>query len=201
MKINNKSSIILLSLTFYFLINLSGYSQKEPNSNIKFQISIRNISKASENSLEFDLFLLNLDKNTPLELALFQAGIRVNPEIYNGGNITASIVTGSSELIEAQQPQIVIFSQSENTIKLPSRLMKTPHSTPGSGPRGSIISSKESGTRICRIKLDNTQAFKKTKEIFSFSFDKLPYCTSVYQYVNGMNTPMRCNADNCIVKP
>ena len=191
------TSIVVLSLLCYAF---NGYAQLAPSSMSDFRLSIENVAMTTDNSLEFDLFLLDTEPATPFELALIQVGILVNPEIYNGGTIKASIVEGSSQLIEVQRPINILFVQEANIIKLPSKTLKPLLKDAPAGPRGTIISTKAPGTRICRIKLTNTAAFAKAPANLSFNLTKIPYPTSVSQYIAGVNTPLPCNTSNCIVK-
>src|SRR5690606_32426037 len=60
---------------------------------VSFQTTLQNVVQTSDHTLEFDLYLLNNDDVYPIELASYQAGITLNPDIYAGGILTASIVT------------------------------------------------------------------------------------------------------------
>jgi hypothetical protein len=196
-----KPALIQCSVLLFILIFAnSGYSQLTPASSSGFRLSIENVALTTDKTLEFELYLLDTEPATPFELALIQVGILVNPELYNGGIIKATLVEGKSELLDVQQPMNVLFVQDVNIIKLPSRTLKPVAKDAPAGQRGSIISSKVPGTRICKIMLSNSVAFSKTPAKLSFNFSKIPYPTSVSQYIKGVNTPQECNATNCVVK-
>ena len=190
---------IVLILSLLIFVN-NGFSQVNPSSSSNFRLFIENIAMTNDNTLEFDLYLLNTEPATPFELALLQVGVLVNPEIYNGGTLKASIVEGSSQLIEAQQPLNILFAQDANIIKLPSRTLKPLAKDAPAGHRGTIISDKAPGTHICKIRLVNSVAFSKAPANLTFNLAKTPYPTSVSQYLSGVNTPLPCNTTNCIVK-
>ncbi|MBK7029631.1 MAG: hypothetical protein IPH45_10640 [Bacteroidales bacterium] len=197
-----KNSLVigLLMLAFVITTNKS-FSQSNKVIDPAFNLTIQQIILTSDKTLEFDLYLKNLDKKQPFELALLQACILINPAFYEGGEITVSLVEGKSDLNETQKPQAVIFSKETHAIKLPSRTLK-PYSknTGDDKPRGTIISDKGQGTFVCRIKISNTIAFTKAPVNLAFNFSKQPYPTMISRYIEYMNTPLICNEQNCIVK-
>ena len=195
---NVKISIHLLALLLV-VIFLSNNLNAQTGAGNAFKFSIQNITHKTDNIIEFDLYLLNLSSGNPFELALLQAGILVNPEIYNGGQVKATIIEGSSQLNEGQQPTNTLFAQNANIIKLPSRTLKPLVKDAPATKRGSTISTKEPGSRICTLRLTNTVAFSKAPLNLKFNFERAPYPTSVSQYIAGVNTPLICNPTNCVV--
>jgi hypothetical protein len=165
-----------------------------------FRLSIETIKMVNDQTMEFDLKIYSTDAGKPFELALLQAGILVNPAFYEGGKLTAAIVSGSSQLDEQQKPQSIVFVNESNIIKLPSRTLKPLPKDAKPEKRGTIISTDPAGTRICTIRLTNTVAFAKAPANLAFNFAKLPYTTSVSRYIDGINTPLVCNEKNCVVK-
>ncbi|MFZ4705981.1 MAG: hypothetical protein ACOYMF_08230 [Bacteroidales bacterium] len=192
------SKAIIFALLLIFTTRGSN-AQYAPSVQSDFTLSIANDVQISDRCLEFDLFLLNKDVNSPFKLALAQAGILINPAIYNGGVVTASLVQDSSQLVDLQKPLNIIFLQPTNIIKLPARLIRTEAGKPNS-ERGSVISTRAPGTRICKIRLTNTVPFAKVSPDLTFSFDKIPYPTLVCAYIQNTNTPLTCNASNCFSK-
>ncbi len=171
------------------LMMLTGY---EVNGQISdFQYTIANDIQINDKVMEFDLFILDSDPGDPFELSSIQAGILVNSGIYNGGTISLSIVSGTSQLNSSQQPTSVIWTQSQNAIKL------TPKLPPGAGS-GTIISQTAPGTRVCRLRITNTVAFTTSSTAnLTFNFTTSPYPTKVSQYISGTNTDLACNSVNC----
>lgn len=167
-----------------------------------FNYTIADDVQVSDRIIEFDLYLLDTNTNEPFELAAIQAGIIVNSEIYNGGTISVSIVSGSSQLNASQQPASILWVQATNAIKL------TPKSPPGVGS-GTIISQTAPGTRICRIRITNSIAFTiNSTANLTFNFTTSPYPTKVSQYISGSNNVLVCNsintfsnANNLVVNP
>lgn len=156
-----------------------------------FTFTIANDVQTSDRTYEFDLYLLDTDAAQTFELSTVQAGILVNPAIYNGGTITVSIVPASSQLVAAQQPTSVIWTLAQNAIKL------TPNSPPPVG-QGTILSQTGQGTRVCRLRITNSVAFAtNTHANLAFNFTTSPYPTRVSQIIGGINTQLTCNATNC----
>jgi len=191
-------NILLKSIkTLAFLVvvlsalQLNAQRRFTPLATSDFNLTLQNDVQTADNVLEFDLYLLDTDALQPFEMAAVQAGILVNPGIYNGGTITISIVPASSGLSNpAQAPTSVVWSQVQNTIKL------TPRPAPGAGS-GSVISTSGFGTRICRLRITNTVAFTASSQAnLTFNFTTSPYPTKVSQYIAGTNTVLVCNASN-----
>jgi hypothetical protein len=179
-----KACLYLLVITAFIGVK----AQNAPNDVFSYNYTIQNDAVTSNNILEFDLYLLDLDAVQPFEEATVQAGILVNPAIYNGGTITATIVAGSSQLNASQQPTSVTFTQSANVIKLASK------APPGIG-NGTIISTVAPGTRVCRIRLTNSVPFTACSQAnLAFNFLNLPYPTKVSIYTGGLNTPCPIDA-------
>jgi hypothetical protein len=156
----------------------------------EFLYTMANDVQTSDYTFEFDLLLLDNDPSQPFELATIQGGIYVNPAIYNGGTITASIVPGTSTLYASQQPTSVTFTQSANIIKLASK------APPGTGS-GTIVSTNPAApNRVCRLKLTNSNAWATAQPNLTFNFNNTPYATKLSQYLAGINTPCTLNTTN-----
>ena len=156
-----------------------------------FSYTIANDVQTSDRTMEFDLLILDTEASTSFELGSIQAGIMVDPSIYNGGTMTASIVPGTSMLNPSQQPASILFSQSQNCIKL------APKAPPGIG-NGTILSTDPlAPTRVCRIRISNTLPFAQAQPNLAFSFNSIPYPTKVSQYIGGLNTALITNSINC----
>ncbi len=154
-----------------------------------FLYTMANDVQTSDKTLEFDLYILDPSPATAFELASMQAGILVNSAIYNGGTLTVSILSGTSELNANQQPTSISFVQTQNCIKI------APKSPPGAG-NGTIIGTTGQGTRVCRLKITNTVAFPQVQANLAFNFTTSPYPTKVFQYVNGSNVSLACSSAN-----
>lgn len=166
------------------------YGPTSPTGLSDIVYTMQNDEQVSDRILEFDLYLQDADANEPFELAIIQAGITLNPNIYNGGTVSISILAGTSQLVAAQQPTSVVWSQAQNCIKL------TPRSGPGAG-NGTIISTTAPGTRICRLRITNSEAFTANSTAdLTFSFTTVPYPTKVFQYIGGVNTQVTSNSTN-----
>jgi len=190
----NKKNFNLNSMTLLLVLlmgSLSIYAQgtKGLPADPDFHYYIANESRTSANQIEFDLLLLNTNPSLVFELGSVQAGILINPAIYNGGVVTASVVKGSSTLNPSQVPGVITFVQRKNCIKI------APKSPPGIGS-GTIVSSDPSNpTKVCRVRLTNTQSWASGNTDLRFNFTSKPYPTKISRYVaeTGLNTPMQVN--------
>jgi predicted deacylase len=144
----------------------------------EYNYTIANDVQTSDKTLEFDLYLLDTQPSVPLELSIIQAGILVNNAIAGSGTITASIISGSSELVTAQQPTVITWATGT-----PNACIKiAPKAGPGCGT-GTIISTTGLGTRICRVRITNSIPFAAgTQANMAFNFTLVPYATRVFQY-------------------
>ena len=150
-----------------------------------YQCTIRNDSLLDARIYEFDIYLQNTDAVNIFELATFQAGILVNSSIVNGGTITPTIVSGSSELVLAQRPISISFAS--NCIRL------APRGGPGLGG-GTIIPRTSPGIRVARIRLTNTVDFGQARPDFAFNYTATPYNTVVGAY--DQTTALNVNITN-----
>ena len=183
----------MLFLITVFATNTNAVNRRfVPMAATDFNYTIENEVQVSDKILEFDLYLLNVNLTTPFEMSQIQAGILVNPAILNGGTITATLISGLSQLpVTSQQPTSITFAS--NAVKIAS---KTP---PGAGS-GSIIGTTAPGTRICRVRLTNTNSFAAGSAAnLTFNYTTSPYATKVFQYIAGINTELTCSNSNCFV--
>jgi hypothetical protein len=184
---------ILVIRTFLLIILMLAFNRLNAQEN-DIIYTIANDVQVASNQLEFDLLLFDPDPSGNYEVATVQAGVLVDPAIYNGGTITCAIIPGTSHLNPTQQPTSVTFTQSSNAIKLASKPL------PGCGG-GTIISMDPNNrTRICRLRLSNTVAFTSCQPAnLTFSFTTSPYPTRVsfYQASDCANIASPVSASNC----
>ena len=182
---------IFFILVMVSVIQANAQRRYSPLASSDFILTLENDVQTAANILEFDVYLLDTDATEAFELGTVQAGILVNPAIYGGGTITMSIVAGSSQLVTAQQPTSVVWSQVQNAIKL------TPRPGPGSGS-ATIISTVGQGTRVCRLRVTNSVSFAANSQAnLILNFTTSPYPTKVSQYIAGINTPLVTSVANC----
>jgi len=181
--------LLSIILTFFAVNAQARYAPIDVSS---VNYTITNVTLVSDRVLEFDLYLKNTDASQPFELSIIQAGILVNSEIINGGNVTAMVVKGFSDLVGPQQPTIALFVKGPTTsiIKLAAKI--------GPGPgNGTIIKTTDQGTRICRLRITNSVPFAKARPNLTFSFNSVPYATKVFQYVGRVSTQITTSSSNC----
>lgn len=191
--------LITMNAVFPALANSSDNKKMgmpfRPVQSSEFHYTIANDLQTSDKKLEFDLYLLDIDPSVYFELSGVQSAILVNSAIINGGVLTASVVPGTSELVDLQVPNAITYeSGSPNgCIKIASRI------PPGCG-NGSIIGTTGLGTRVCRVRLTNTVPFTAGSTAnLTFNFTISPYPTKVFQYTGTpcLGVELACDASNC----
>jgi hypothetical protein len=145
--------------------------------------SLRNDSLLSPNIYEFDIYIQNTDNSNLFELSVFQASVSINNSAKNGGVITPTIISGSSQLTSSQIPTSVLFNNTLNSIQL------APKSPPGF-TYGTNIGTSSPGLRICRIRLTNSLNFGLVRPNLTFLFTGASYRTIIgaYNQQTGLNT-------------
>ncbi|MDD4968321.1 MAG: hypothetical protein PHT07_02715, partial [Paludibacter sp.] len=189
-----RSITILLFVIAIFHQSAVGqkFAPLSPNAISDYNYTIANDVQVTDRVLEFDLFVLDTDPTQPFEMAAIQAGITVDPAIYNGGTITVAILPGTSQFTNtAQYPSSISFVQAQNIIRIAAK------PAPGTG-FGSIISTTAPGTRVCRLSITNTVPFTvNSRANLTFNFTTIPYPTKIAQYVANLNTVLVSDASNC----
>ncbi|MBK6965960.1 MAG: hypothetical protein IPH20_19025, partial [Bacteroidales bacterium] len=159
----------------------------------EFLLSIRNVTQTALNAYEFDIYLLDVDASTPLQLATIQEGITFNTGILNGAPQTIGMTTIiSSELPSNMQPNGANTATS-GLIKIAGR------AAPGAG-NGYIVSTVAPGTLIARVRMTNAVPFtaNSTPDLaFTPSTALIPsYATRVAKYEGTVNTQMPVTPGN-----
>ncbi len=163
-------ALLLLSL-------VTGLNAQNP----EYLCELRNDIQVDARTLEFDVYLLRTGA-TPFEYASMQFGININPGARNGGVITVSLISGTSELNATQIPNSSRFSFDNPT----NCIIMTGTPPPGAG-YGTIISNTGFGTRVGRIRLVNSADFGSVRPDLAWSYDIANgYETKINAYVDGM---------------
>ncbi|MDQ3019935.1 MAG: T9SS type A sorting domain-containing protein [Bacteroidota bacterium] len=112
----------------------------------QYKVSLQNINPTSSNTLEFDVYLQHTNSNnSKLEYLAGQYLINFNPGIANGGELKYILI--DSELPESFQPRnAAVF---ENQLRLSMNRISSKQNLP-------VISDKEYGTMIARMKLETS---------------------------------------------
>ena len=161
-----------------------------------YDMYITNQSKVDSKTYQFDVYVLRTGSNA-LEMAAIQLGIGIDTSITNGGSLTFSFVSGSSELVAAQVPQTFIVGTAFYTVNgvVYRCLNQTVRTGPGAG-NGTVLSATKTGctspgTRIGTYRLSNTRDFKSAssaKHILNTTAGAQRTVCAVTCYVNGINT-------------
>lgn len=149
-----------------------------------YYCDIRNESFVASNVFEFDVYLTRTG-STPLELACFNAGIKLNSSFVNGGSVSTEIVDGS-DLVPAQVPTNIAYDAPTNCIEIAPQ--KPPRDYATGITSGTIISDAE-GTKVCRVRLTNSSDFGADPANYTWSMALTPYRTVVSAFLAG-GTPL-----------
>ncbi|MFM9055749.1 MAG: SprB repeat-containing protein, partial [Bacteroidota bacterium] len=154
------------------------------------KLVITNDAQVSPTEYQFDVYLISAGAG-PFELAGHQYGFNYNASIKNGGTLTASWVTGSSQLGNPAQLQSTL-----NTTNNASQIRIASPSPPGTGNGSSIavgtVSPLSGGTRVGRLRMINTVPFAVLAPNVTISVNTAPTSTrtGVNAYVNSTNLPL-----------
>ena len=74
-----------------------------PLSSTDYLLQVLNLTQPTDNTIEFDVYLLDTEPSQALQLASVQLGFLLNSGIYSGGTVTAAISNTGSGLLASQQ--------------------------------------------------------------------------------------------------
>ena len=158
-----------------------------------YSITVQNLTQPTNNTLEFDVFLLDKEPSQSFELATIQIGFLINSGI-TGGTLSAAISNTGSGLLPSQQftatPTLVVGPTGYLTQTLVRLAGRTP---PGAGS-GTTISTTGNGTLVTHFTLTSTFPWTPNSTpdlIFTSSAAINPlYATRVSEYIGTTNTAL-----------
>jgi len=173
-------SRLLLTWCLCALFGMGSYAQTS------VQVVMTNDAQISPTEYQFDIILISTGSST-FQLSGHQYGINYNSGIKNGGTITASWVSGSTQLTNAAQ-----LPSSINTTSNASQIRIAAPPAPGAG-NGSIIATG-AGSRVGRLKIVNTVPFATAQPNLGFGFtaNATSTRTSISWY-NGTTNTIFCS--------
>jgi len=163
-----------------------------------FELSVRNVTHPTQNTLEFDLYLLDTDGLQPFDFASLQMGLLLNSSIYGVGTLTVSYSNAGSDLDGDQQfvgSVDVVGSLTGYPGRTLIRLMPNsiPPVPPGAGS-GTVISSTGDGTLLAHFTITSSVSFTPNTRpdmIFCASSALSPlFPTVLTSYINGNATAL-----------
>ena len=172
---------VLLALMF-LLVTSVAFSQT-------CEVSLRNDSLIDANNLIVDIYV----KATSGDFYLSNSQFRINytSAIKGTGTLSGTIVPGYSDLSNASQVPITVTFFS-------AYFRVFGGSLPASQTAGSVISSTGIGTRICRVKLNNTVAFPALQ--MNNLVSQTNPSKTIVMYAGVGNTSNQIPDANCIMK-
>jgi hypothetical protein len=154
------------------------------SANPTYTCTLTNDVKTASNVYEFDIYLLRTG-TTPFELVQFQGGVIFNNAIKNGGTLTVSYVSGSSDasLVTSGQVNSSFDAATPGVIKIAPKL-------PAGGPgTGAVISAVAPGTKIGRLRLTNSVVFASFTPNIKFSNNPtVIYAIKIFANLAGNST-------------
>ncbi len=169
----------------------------------RYNFYVTNEVQISPRIYQFDIYLLRTGAN-PLEVASYQFALSFDTTIAVGGSITASYVSGSSEMVAGQVPTSLTTINA--LYKYPNapgdttyyKFMSQAARSPVGPGNGTIISAVKNGcsspgTKIGTYRLTSTVDFRinsRCRHIFNPSNNGASgrVTTTVTSYVNGSST-------------
>jgi len=186
-----KSSLSLSKSLFAGVFMLASVAATNPGKaqTPSFSCYIANEVQVSPTVYQFDIYLLKTG-GADFEYASGQYGITVNPDVANGGNLTATVIQGSSLLEKPVQA-----NTTAQLLAVTSIFNIAAKAPPGTG-NGSKITDvnggcSSPGTKVATFKITNTVPFapnSKMNHTFNFTSGAGKTATKVHAYVNGINT-------------
>lgn len=180
---------IILSKSLWVMLIILIF--KGVSAQVSYTVQLRNPFQPTTKTFEFDVYVSNTGP-VAIEYANIQCGVVVNPNIKNGGTITAGMVKPDNTIVTSNgtgtgilsdfdflhQPSTITFTAAQNCIKMSG---KTP--SPGTFiPIGAEY-------RVAKIRLTNTVDFTaNTTPNMTFNFTSSPYLSAMQAYVGGLNT-------------
>jgi len=170
-QMTQKTSLLKYVISLMLIMLGFGLQAQNPT----YDMYITNQSQVDSKTYQFDVYVLRTGSNA-LEMSGIQFGIGIDTSITNGGTLSFSFVSGSSELVAAQVPQTFTVGGAFYSVNgvVYRCLNQTARSFPGIG-NGTVISATKTscsspGTRIGTYRLVNTRDFKSAssaKHIFN----------------------------------
>jgi hypothetical protein len=140
---------------------------------------LANDVQTAPNVYEFDVFLLRTG-TVALELGGFQIGLTYDTSALNGGTLTATWVTGTTD------PIFQTYEQLPNPAQYSSGIIRVASFQPPGRGKGTIIPNVTPGARIGRLRLTNSAPFRSTPLSANWVFSK--YQSKMSAYIAGTNT-------------
>ncbi|HEX2967503.1 MAG TPA: T9SS type A sorting domain-containing protein [Bacteroidales bacterium] len=164
-----------------------------PLSSADYLLQVLNFMQPTDNTIEFDVYLLDTSPSQAFQLASVQIGLVLNSDFYTG-TLTASINNSGSGLLSSQQ-----FTSSPSVVATlagypgKSLLRLAGNIPPGSG-NGTVISTAGNGTLLTHFILTGAVPFAPNTRAgleFTSGTALTPlYATRLSEYVGTTNTPL-----------
>ncbi len=162
-------SILIIIITF---LAIPGYSQ------VSYHLNVYNDVTLSNNEIQFDIYFSNTGSN-PIEYAVGQYIINYSDSIVNGGNLSLSLLNGTSELLSYQVPQPGKLKVSGDQIQI--------FGMPPFGNDSALVIPAGDSIRIGTFSLHNTNSFNQVPWGFKWK-NEGTFRTKIFAYLSEANT-------------
>lgn len=179
MKILYVLAVLIISLS-----NINVYSQTPT-----YELTAKNFTYASLNTIEFDVFMKHTNNPTVFEYSGGQYFLNFNPDIANGGTLSYAII--GSDLPSNLQPR--------NPLVSGSQLRLAANTFPGPGFGFIMTNNGTPGTKIVRMRLATTAAsFASVAPSFQWRSALPDPFTKIFAYIGTNNTNISSPATHLI---
>jgi len=153
---------------------------------LSYKLSVSNLNYTSENSLQFDIYLMNTsDDKNEFRYSIGQYFLEFNDKIANGGNLSYSIVESAlPEMMRPRNPSV-----SGNQLRL---AMNTISSNKDNLP---VIPNKEPGILVVRMKLE-TSAKIFADEPLNLKLSSSIFKTKIFAYIDNKTVEITNSENN-----
>jgi hypothetical protein len=187
-----KSQILKISILLLMFLALL-FAEELFSQNPSYTLTLTNDQQVDNKNYEFDIYLLRTGPNSFEYANNSQYFININPAVINGGTLTFTIVSGTSELNAAQQ----ILGSKVSFDNVNNRLRIASHSPSGDGT-GTIIANSGFGTRLGRFRVTNTVTFAAAQANLSWYNGPTGFFTKMFAYVGSSNVEITVAANHIV---
>ncbi len=186
-----KHNFIVRRFLVVFLLFTSYFAQAQ---NPSYSCMLRNFTQPTCNVIEFDVYFRNTNASVEFRYAMCQLAITMNPALRNGGVISVTPISGTSELTnttQIPQPPKFTYDTALNVILVTAVI------PPGTYNNPSIISPSGLGTRYIRMRLMNSVPWVGQPHNLAWNFNMtIGLATKMFAYVNNLNTDITVQASH-----
>ena len=176
-------------ITSMFILVLSLFSSAANSQTPTYELTAKNYTYISTNTMEFDVYMRHTNNPTVFEYSGGQYFFNFDPNIANGGTLSYTII--ASDLPTNMQPR--------NPLVSGSQLRLASNTFPGPGFGFIMTNNGNPGTRIVRMRLaTSAPSFASVAPAFQWRSALPDPFTKIFAYVAGNNVNISSPATHLI---